>query len=91
LDFSKDRHKLKVKVIDFGLACKLSDDGFTHSYQVGSPLNKAPEVLNLKKGEQVKYTNKVDVWAVGVLFFEMIYGYPPFWAIGKQAPSWEME
>ena len=26
----------------------------------------------------VKYSGKVDVWAVGVLFFEMLAGYPPF-------------
>lgn len=32
IDFTTDRYKLKVKVIDFGFACKLADDGFVRSY-----------------------------------------------------------
>lgn len=44
IDFKNERHKLKVKVIDFGFACKLSDDGVVNSLKVGSPLNRAPEI-----------------------------------------------
>jgi serine/threonine protein kinase len=44
IDFRKDRHKLKVKVIDFGFACKLSDDGIVNSLKLGSPFNRAPEI-----------------------------------------------
>lgn len=24
------------------------------------------------------YTNKVDVWAVGIVIYELIHGHPPF-------------
>lgn len=42
---------------------------------VGSPGYIAPEVL-LKKG----YSFECDIWSIGVIMFEMIYGYPPFYA-----------
>ena len=35
----------------------------------------APEII---KG--LSYTNKVDVWALGVLLYEITHGYPPFTA-----------
>jgi serine/threonine protein kinase len=78
IDFKTDRHKLKVKVIDFGLACKVAEDGIARSYQLGSRFNRAPELLSLKEDEIMEFSSKADVWAVGVLFFEMLTGYPPF-------------
>lgn len=42
---------------------------------VGTPDYIAPEVFT-QKG----YTETVDWWSVGVIFFEMIVGYPPFFA-----------
>lgn len=37
----------------------------------GSPLYMAPEKC------QMKYANKIDIWALGVLFYEMILGEIP--------------
>lgn len=33
----------------------------------------APEII---EGKQ--YTNKVDVWSLGILLYEMLHGYSPF-------------
>lgn len=42
---------------------------------VGTPDYIAPEVF-----AQTGYTRAVDWWSVGVIFFEMIVGYPPFFS-----------
>jgi len=42
---------------------------------VGTPDYIAPEVFG-EKG----YTETVDWWSLGVILFEMLVGYPPFFA-----------
>ena len=37
---------------------------------LGSPLYKAPEV----KPDGQGYTNKIDVWAIGIMAYEMLVG-----------------
>ena len=61
-----------IKLIDFGFAtyCK---DGETMNEQLGTPQYAAPEIF-----EQKPYTNKVDMWSVGVVLYNMIKGTQPF-------------
>lgn len=67
------------KIIDFGFARFLEGGPVT---VLGSPLNMAPEILRnkraqdgttLEEGEQ--YDQKVDIWALGVFFFQLISKY----------------
>ena len=69
---SKGNPKDSVKLVDFGLSRILgkfeySDDPY------GSLCFKAPELI-----KHIKYNFKVDIWAVGVTLFYMIYGELPF-------------
>ncbi len=86
----KELHKHKIMHRDFKLAnIFLNDDrviigdfGFAKSgsdmaeTKLGSPITMAPELLNATG--TVRYTNKADLWSVGVCFFQMIFGYPPW-------------
>ena len=86
----KELHKHKIMHRDFKLAnIFLNDDsviigdfGFAKSgsdmatTKLGSPITMAPERLN--GGSHVRYTNKADLWSVGVCFYQMIFGKPPW-------------
>ncbi|XP_064614765.1 cAMP-dependent protein kinase catalytic subunit PRKX-like [Liolophura sinensis] len=59
-----------LKITDFGFAKKLVDRTWT---LCGTPEYLAPEVI-MSKG----HNKAVDWWALGILIFEMLVGYPPF-------------
>nr|CAD7459920.1 unnamed protein product [Timema tahoe] len=63
---------LVLKLGDFGFAQYLSPDTY-HSSLRGSPLYMAPEIL-LKH----KYDCRVDLWSVGVIMFECLFGRAPY-------------
>lgn len=62
-----------LKIADFGLSQFLSEKAYTENVR-GSPLYMAPEIL-LKK----QYNYKVDLWSVGIILYECIYGKAPFY------------
>ena len=60
-----------IKVIDFGMSKTLSPGTYAQSC-LGTPGYIAPEVMHRKK-----YTNKVDMYAVGVITYIILCGYMP--------------
>jgi len=71
-------HKGVIKISDFGL-CKVMNEGETKveltSQGVGTYWYLPPECFNPKYPQ---ISTKVDVWSVGVIFYELLYGCKPF-------------
>jgi len=61
-----------VKLTDFGFAKELGAEGTCT--MCGTPEYLAPEII---RGEA--YDKNVDWWALGILMYEMLAGFPPFY------------
>ena len=80
-DYDKQALNLKncqVKLIDFGFATILNK-ALTFT-ALGTPHNMEPEILKqISTGEKNSgYNEKVDIWSLGTLCYEMIVGHSPF-------------
>lgn len=71
--FSSKQQDRVIKLIDFGVSQIIPDETHLMSSLVGTPLYMAPEILSGKK-----YKEEVDWWAIGVILYVLLCGYPPF-------------
>ena len=73
---TNDRGDKIVKIVDFGLAKLVEEsenvESITHGV-IGTPLYMSPEQAS---GEKVDQTS--DLYAVGIILYEMLAGTPPF-------------
>lgn len=45
--------------------------------KLGTPLTMAYEILT-SNSENLYYTNKADLWSIGIVYYEMLFGKTPF-------------
>ncbi|KRX00147.1 Protein kinase-like domain [Pseudocohnilembus persalinus] len=72
-------HHGQIKITDFGL-CKIQEDSQLTKIELtsqgaGTYWYLPPECFKTNKPQ---ISTKVDVWSLGVIFFEMVYGERPF-------------
>ena len=65
-----------IKLADFGLAVETVSDNVEYFGFAGTPGYLSPEVI-----KKEKYGKAVDVWAIGVILYILLVGYPPFWYV----------
>ena len=69
--------KAKVKIIDFGFARYLKKGELAKS-TLGAPINMDPGILRklnkLEHSKEYSYDEKVDIWGLGNIFYEMLNG-----------------
>lgn len=77
--------KRTLKLIDFGFAKMIEDDKTStdfyqnnRSFQYG-----APESFS-NKTQFVKLGTSADVWSIGFILYELVYGHSPFSVVGMQ-------
>lgn len=68
--------EMNVKIGDFGLATIINQNRKRYTI-CGTPNYIAPEVLG---GKRTGHGFEVDVWAIGIMLYALLFGKPPFQA-----------
>ena len=75
-----EKVKFVVKIADLGFAREvLFEENYYLRQYCGSPLLMPPQVLNKRN-----YNFKADLWSLGVVYFQLLYGSYPFPAQDKE-------
>lgn len=69
----KNPNEYIIKLCDFGWSTILTKENPTKNLKCGTPEYMSPELI-----KEESYDYGTDIWAIGVLFYEMLHGYPPF-------------
>lgn len=78
--FVRDDYSLALG--DFGLSQMESSSKVLSTIMLGTPQHMAPEIVAGSKTP--RYSEKTDIWALGILFFEVTALHSPFTAFNMQ-------
>ena len=68
---------LNIKIGDFGLSAKINEANERKKTMCGTPNYLAPEIVERDLRKQ-GYSYEVDIWAFGVIAYNLLFGSSPF-------------
>lgn len=77
-------HNEKIVIGDFGLAKTGKEMSCT---KLGTPLMMAPELIEGAR----EYSSKTDLWSIGILFYQLLFGTVPFFGLSLNEVYAEIE
>lgn len=75
-----------IKLIDFGMSKVFGPGEISTASTLGTPGYMAPEIMQSKK-----YTEAVDMWALGVITYIILCGYMPFDDSHGRTTGWKTD
>jgi calcium-dependent protein kinase len=66
--FENGHQDAEIKLVDFGMSRRISNDQGISYGKGGTPYVMSPEAL------QGYYSTKTDIWSVGVISFMLLFG-----------------
>jgi serine/threonine protein kinase len=89
----ENEYEFDIKLVDFGYAKDIEEESEgRNSPRIGTLGYKAPEIF-----KQQEYDKSVDMWALGVITYILLCGFPPFFShseyktdltLLRDAPFW---
>ncbi len=69
----KEHASLVIKLADFGFAKEVNESEIMLKTYCGTPITMAPEIF-----QSEYYDKKCDIWSLGVIMYQLVYGKLPF-------------